>query len=152
MTRLLPLLALVLAAPAFAESVTVARTAVERGAIVAASDLASEAMPGSDIRTALAMRDIVGKQAVRRLEPGRVVRASDVRDPLTVEKNSAVTLVVENGGLSIQAAGRAMQGGQKGEVIRVQMLGSTANLAGEIIAAGRVRIAVSGIPIQTASR
>ena len=145
------LTALLTAGPALAEVVTVVRLTVERGAILAASDLASHDMPGADIRTALASRDIVGKQAIRRLEPGRIIRASDVRDPLMIEKNTAVTLVVENGGLSIQAAGRAMQGGRKGEVIRVQTLGSNANLEGEIVAAGRVRIAV-GTTVQTAAR
>jgi len=148
--KLFPFAAMLLAGPAYAETVAVVGETVERGQIVEARALSTAEIPTSEIRAALRAQDIVGKQATRRLEPGRTVRASDVREPLMVERSSAVTLVVENGNLQIAAAGRAMQGGQKGDVIRVQTLGSTTLLEGEIIAPGRVRVA--GRAAQTATR
>ncbi len=150
MIRILLPLAL-LAAPAEAASLTVAANTIERGAIVSASDLTS-ADVAEDTRTALAERDIVGRQATRRIDAGRTIRASDVREPLMVERSSAVTLVVQTGNLTITSSGRAFQGGQKGEVIRVQPLGSTAFIEGEVIGPGRVRIASGGQPLQVAAR
>lgn len=143
---------LAIAGPAFAETVAVAGETIERGAIVEARALSTAELTTGEIRTALHANEIVGKQATRRLEAGRIIRASDVRDPLMIEKNSVVTLVVENGNLTIQAAGRSMQGGQRGDIIRVQATGSATMLEGEIVAPGRVRIAAAGNTPQTAAR
>ena len=150
--KLLTLAACIAAGPALADPVAVVGETVERGEIVEARALSTAELSTSEIRAALRANDIVGKQATRRLEPGRIVRASDVRDPLMVEKNSAVTLVVENGNLTIAAAGRAMQGGQKGQVIRVQTVGSKTLVEGEIVAPGRVRVSSAGRPTVTAAR
>jgi flagella basal body P-ring formation protein FlgA len=139
MTRTAILLVLA-AAPAAAEPVTVAGETIERGAIVEARALSTAEIPLSEIRAALGAEQVVGKQATRRIDAGRPIRPSDVREPLMVDRNSAVTLVVEDGALTITAAGRAMQGGQKGDVIRVQPLGSTRFIDGEIVAPGRVRV------------
>lgn len=148
----LSLALLLAAAPAYADTVTIVGQTVERGAIVSEGDLATGDIPAGEVRTALGAHDIIGKQATRRLEPGRIVRGNDVRVPFMVEKNSAVTLVVETGNLTITAAGRAMQGGKRGEVIRVQPLGNTTFIDGEIVAPARVRIAAGSTSVQTASR
>lgn len=139
-------LAMLCTTPALAEPVAVAAETIERGQIVEAQALSTAELSNAEVRTALHASDIVGKQATRRIEPGRIIRTSDVRAPLMVDKNSAVALVVEHGNLTITAAGKAMQGGQRGDVIRVQPIGAARIIEGEIVAAGRVRVAAAGQP------
>lgn len=141
--KTLTLFLALVAVPALAEPAVVARETIERGDIVEPRALSTAEIPLADLRAALRAEDIVGRQATRRIEQGRTFRPSDLRDPLMVDRNSAVTLVVENGGLLITATGKAMQGGQKGDVIRVQPEGSTKYIDGVIVAPGRVRIAVA---------
>jgi flagella basal body P-ring formation protein FlgA len=138
-------------APAAAASGTVMAETVERGAIITAADLASGDIP-ADVRTALAATDIIGKQATRRLDAGRFVRAIDVRVPAMVERGSAVTLVVAQPGLEITAPGRALQPGGRGEVIRVEALATHVMIDGEVIAPGRVRVIAGSRPTQSTAR
>ena len=138
-----PLLFALFAAPAAAEPVTVAAETIERGAIVEARALSTAEIATADIRAALNAEQIVGLQATRRIDGGRTIRPSDVRQPLMVDRNTGVTLVVESGALTITAAGRALQGGQKGDIIRVQPQGGAKIIDGEIVAPGRVRIATA---------
>ncbi|MEO0500558.1 MAG: flagellar basal body P-ring formation chaperone FlgA [Pseudomonadota bacterium] len=125
-----------LTAPALAQSATPVAT-VERGTLLAAADFETlpQAIPG-----ALGMDDIVGKEAVRRLVPGRPLRASDVRDPLSVERGAEVTLVLAAGALEITAPGRALSGGATGDTIRVQSATSRTPITAIVTGPGRVSV------------
>lgn len=119
--RLLPLLALLAAAPAMAEIVVPIRTIPPR-TLVTAEDLArSEAViPGAVSDPAQA----IGLEARVALYPGRPIRPQDLGPPAVVERNAILPLVFRRGNLLIAAEGRALDRAGPGEMIRIMNIAS----------------------------
>lgn len=67
---------------------------------------------------------IVGLAARRALRSGAPIGARDVAAPMVVKANEAVTLLFEEGGVSLSLQAKAMSGGAVGETISVQNPGS----------------------------
>lgn len=69
-------------------------------------------------------RRLVGTTPRQRLRAGEPVRDGDTHPPVIVERNSAVTIVLQTGSMTLTAQGRAAEDGAKGDVIRVMNLQS----------------------------
>ncbi|MGO1117855.1 flagellar basal body P-ring formation chaperone FlgA [Rhodovibrionaceae bacterium A322] len=74
--------------------------------------------------SAIDQEDIIGKAAGRRLRAGKPIRLSDLGEPVTIHKKSAVTILVDHGLMQLTAQGRAMEDGQIGDLIRVMNIQS----------------------------
>ncbi len=86
----------------------------------------------------LAMDQLIGMETVRPLKAGQPLRISDVRQPLMVEKGTLVTMVVEQGALSLSATGKAMQDGSLGETIRLMNTSTSRMIEAKVTGAGLV--------------
>lgn len=102
------------------EAVTVVRS-VERGEILRDSDVSVERRPraeaGSDVISA--QEGVVGQAAKRQLRQGQVLRAPDLMKPDIVARNETVTILFDNGGISLTAKGKALAAGAEGDTISV---------------------------------
>lgn len=130
-------LGMVLAAlPASADTIVAART-IRAQEILAAEDLAIKPATGpSDV----SLDDLIGKEALVALYPGRAIRASDVGPPALIARNQIVPLVYLRGGLWIVTEGRALARAGAGETVRVMNLVSRANLTGRVTPDGQVLV------------
>jgi flagella basal body P-ring formation protein FlgA len=135
-------LALLGAGPVTAEDVQVAvlAHAIEKGTRLEASDFDSEARAPAAARGALSAGDASGMEAARNLTAGNIVRRSDVMKPQLVRRGEPVTIRIVSGALSITAAGRALNGGGQGEMVRVVTNSTNRTLDGTIDGSGSVRV------------
>ena len=83
---------------------------------------------------------IVGKSPRRPIQPGRLIRASDVEPPVTITKGAVVTMVVSARGMTLTATGRAAESGGNGDVIRVVNLKSMRTVHGVVTGPNQVNV------------
>ena len=125
-------------APQLVEAAVLVRT-IEKGEVLSASDFAGEMLAPPLARGATDPGRAAGMEAIRRLQAGSAVRASDLIRPQLVRRGEPVTILVRSGALSITAQGRALSGGGAGDLVRVVTSGSR-TLDGIVEKTGRVRI------------
>ena len=115
---------------------------IERGETIRREDRAWGSFARASVRVD-AMRDIgdlVGLQAVRRLNGGRVVRAGDVAMPWLVRRGDPLSLVLKRAGLEIAGPGVALDPGRHGEPVRIQ--NATSGEVREAVVVGPRRVQV----------
>jgi len=135
MSALLLLLAAAAADPA---GVPVLAHRVERGDVLSAADFENQPRPAAT--GALTPAQAAGREAVRPLMAGAVVRAGDLVLPRLVRRGEPVTVAWRQGGLVITAAGRALSAGGLGEPVRVVTTATNRTLDGVVEGSGAVRI------------
>ena len=84
--------------------------------------------------------DVIGKQVLRPLPPGKPIRKIMLDDPPIVHKGDRVVLEVRQGGLLVQAVGLAKAAGKSGDTILVQNKSSGREVIGTILSAGLVEV------------
>ncbi|WP_293574040.1 flagellar basal body P-ring formation chaperone FlgA [Phaeobacter sp.] len=137
MKRILAILMLICAQPAWADILVPVRT-IRAKEIVTAEDLA---IKQAEVLGALSdPAEVIGKEARVALYVGRPVRAGDVGPPAIVERNDLVTIRFRQGGLIILTEGRSLGRGADGEVIRVMNLSSRTTVSGRIAPDGTVEV------------
>lgn len=138
------LLALAAAVPgATPPSVPVLVRAIGRGELLATSDFESQPRSPGLATGALAPRDAAGREAVRNLSAGAVVRAGDVVTPRLVRRGEPVTVNLRSGGLTIATSARALGSGGMGDLVRVVTSATNRTLDAVVEGSGAVRIAVA---------
>ena len=138
---LLLALALLGAGPGEDVQVAVLAHPIEKGTRLEREDFASEARAPAAARGALSPEDASGMEAARNLTAGAIVRRSDLMKPQLVRRGEPVTIRIVSGALVITASGRALNGGGKGEMVRVVTNATNRTLDGTIEGSGTVRIA-----------
>ena len=83
---------------------------------------------------------VIGQEARVAIYPGRVVMRGSVGEPAMVDRNQAVELIYEVGGLTIRAEGRALGRGAVGERIRVMNSDSRTVLFGTVAPNGSIMV------------
>ncbi|MBM9596124.1 flagellar basal body P-ring formation chaperone FlgA [Roseitranquillus sediminis] len=139
--------ALALPAPAHAETVVAAHT-IRSQSILTAQDVTT--IPDDTPGALTHVDDAVGMEARVNLYAGRPIRYGDIGPAAIVDRNQIVTLVYDQGGLSIATEGRSLGRGGVGDRIRVMNLSSRATVNGTIASDGTVR--VTNGPLDLASR
>ncbi len=131
------LLLVMLAGPAFADSVVATRT-VRAQTVLAATDmtLVAAEIPGALDDPAAA----VGQEARVTLYAGRAIRASDFGPPALIDRNQIVTLHYASGGLGIVTEGRALGRAGAGDSVRVMNLASRSTVTGRVTPDGSVLV------------
>ena len=84
--------------------------------------------------------DVIGKQVLRPLPPGRPIRKSMLDDPPVVHKGDRVMIEVRRGGLLVQTVGLAKAAGKSGDIIPVQNKNSGREVIGTVLSAGLVEV------------
>lgn len=112
---------LCLAGPGAAEVVVAART-IPAETVITADDITLREIDGATGETDPLL--FIGMEARVALYAGRPIAAGDVGPPATVDRNDIITLVFRQGGLLIQAEGRALGRGGPGDLLRVMNLAS----------------------------
>lgn len=147
MKIILTLAACFVALSARAADVPVAARALDRGALMTEADLAAADGTAWSNRIILReARDIVGKELKRRMNEGEAFRISDLKSPTLIKRGQLVALLVSSGGLQIAAAGRAMQDGSVGDIIKTQNTASRTIVEGEVTSNGTIKIDLIGAP------
>lgn len=131
------LLVILLAQPAFAESVVATRT-IRAKSVITAQDLTtvSAALPGALTDPAEAL----GLEARVAIYAGKPVRAGDLGPPALVDRNQLVSLVFLSGGLAISAEGRSLGRGSEGDLVQVMNLASRNTVTGRVGPDGAVYV------------
>lgn len=115
--------------------------AVLKGDVVNSSDITMERRRRGEIGADVGDPDqLVGLAARRPLPRGQVLRDGDVAKPELVERNTAVTMVLEQPGLKLTLRAKALQSGSQGEIVQVQNLQSKRVLDAVVIGPGRVSV------------
>lgn len=83
---------------------------------------------------------VQGLVARRLLMPGTVVSESMVKKPLLIKRGSVVTILARIGGMEVIAAGKAMQDGNEGQLIRVQNISSAKIISAKVLDASTVQV------------
>lgn len=78
------------------------------------------------------LRAAVGKQLTRNVYQGKPLMPDDLRPPFVIDRNQLVSLHFAAGGLTIETAGRALDGGGVGETIRVMNESSRKTVLGRV--------------------
>jgi flagella basal body P-ring formation protein FlgA len=140
---MIALLALLLAADAPATAtveVAVLTRAVERGETLAVSDFErSPRAPGLAIGAVAATR-AAGRELVRALPAGAVVRASDTITPRLVRRGEPVAINLRARGLLIATGGRALTAGGMGDLVRVVATATNRTFDAIVEGSGAVRL------------
>jgi len=89
---------------------------------------------------------LIGQTPRRTLPAGQPVRVRDVAAPITVGKNSSVSMIFETANMTLLARGRALQDGAVGDTIRVINTQSNRTIDAVVAAPGVVRIVRAGGP------
>ncbi|HMN70982.1 MAG TPA: flagellar basal body P-ring formation chaperone FlgA [Rhodoblastus sp.] len=84
--------------------------------------------------------DLIGYIARRTLFAGRPISFSSIEDPKTIANGSAVQLVYERPGVSINASGQALQSARVGDPIRVRNVESGLVVTGVVASSGVVQV------------
>lgn len=135
------LLAIAVAAPAWAETLIVQRL-VRPNSVIAPGDVTPSSV---EVPGALgSVGEAVGLEARVTLYPGRPVLASHVGPAALIERNQPVTVVYRQGGLTITAEARALSRGAMGDTVRVMNLASRNTVSGRVLEDGRVEVLSMG--------
>ena len=121
--------------------VSILTRAIARGDIRAAGDFEQQPRPAATARGALTPGEASGREAVRALPAGTMVRAGDLVAPRLVRRGEAVTLSLQGRGFAITTAARALAAGGMGDVVRVVALSTNRSVDGVVTGAGSVRVA-----------
>ena len=114
---------------------------VARGDILAAADFDRQPRAAATAHGALGPEEASGREAVRALPAGSVVRAGDLVTPRLVHRGEAITLSLRGRGFAISTAGRALAAGGMSDVVRVVALSTNHSVDAVVDGAGSVRIA-----------
>ena len=143
-----------------AEGPAVSQTAVSGRAVemIEIPVLVESVAPGSEIRPsdidwkriradrnhrglARDLESLAGKSPRRPITIGQPVRLSDLREPVTVAKNTLVVIRLSTPSMTLTTQGRALEDGATGAAIRVMNTKSNAVINATVVRAGMVEVA-----------
>lgn len=84
--------------------------------------------------------DAVGRTTNVTIPEGKIITASDLKRTYLVSRGSVVTIIAQRGSLKVQVSGKALENGERGQLIRLMNLTSQKEIAGEVIGNKLVRI------------
>ncbi len=119
-----------------------ART-VEKGERLAPADFTIEPKIAAAARRAIPASEATGKEAIRRLLAGSIVRTTDLLVPQMIKRGDTVIIAVRAGPLSITTSGRALSGGTTGDIVRVLNIETNRTLNAVVEDTGHVRVVAS---------
>lgn len=128
--------------------VIIATRRIALGEVLRAPDVRETRMRSERVRPGMATRldQVVGQETRRPLAVEGMFALVDLGPPSLVGRNQPVTLLLDAPGLTLTAAGRALDSAPRGAMVPVMNLASRAVLEGQVIGPGRVRVALGTVP------
>jgi len=123
---------------ALAAQTVVAERTLRAHTVVVAGDLAlsDQAVGGA----ATDIDAVAGRELRAAVYKGQPILLSNLTAPALVERNQMVTLLFDNGAVTISVEGRALDRGGPGDLVRVMNTMSRQTVQGVITADGTVRV------------
>jgi flagella basal body P-ring formation protein FlgA len=90
---------------------------------------------------AASLEQLIGKALTRQSRGGMLLRPSDVTEPRVVERNAVVTVILNQGPMTLTIKGQALNGAAVGEAVQVLNSVSRKILIGTAMPNGTVTIA-----------
>jgi flagella basal body P-ring formation protein FlgA len=117
---------------------------IRRGMVIQAEDVRWDTLRRSDLRPDILTdpADLVGQAARHGIQAGRPVRANQVALPELVRRNGLVTMVLETPFMTVTARGRALEGGAKGETVRIANVASDKEVLAVVTGRDTVRVSM----------
>jgi flagella basal body P-ring formation protein FlgA len=126
------------------DRVVVASRAVDRGAVLAATDLAVEERETNSLPASY-MRDpaeLTGFTLARPVVAGTVISPALLAADHVIHRGDVVTLIAQSGSMTVRAQGRALADAALHSRVRVQNVGSGRQVEGVVVGSGVVEIAL----------
>ena len=136
MFRLLILIAGIGPTAALADALMPLRT-IRAKEIITAEDIGWQPAQSESL---VQIDDVIGQEARIALYPGRPIRPGDFGPPAIVGRNEIVTLIFQRSGLHIVTAGRALERGAEGDMLRVMNLSSRTTVSGLVRPDGSIEV------------
>lgn len=126
---------------------------VARGDVIGIDDLATNALEQGTIahERLLSLDEVIGREAVTGLVPGRPITVSQVQQPRLVHRGDKVTVHSLAAGVSIATSGKATQDGAKGDVVAVELEDPKRQILAKVSGPLRVEIGDRGVALGQSS-
>ncbi|MEM6904221.1 MAG: flagellar basal body P-ring formation chaperone FlgA [Pseudomonadota bacterium] len=115
---------------------------LRRGDVVAEHMVSTIKVPSERINSDIlvSMADLVGMTPRRSVSANTPIRASDLQEPVLIERGTPVTIRLDHGGIALTAKGRAMDDAAEGQGLRVMNVSSNRVVDAVAIGANLVQI------------
>ncbi len=112
------------------------------GEIIAEHDLSWQSYPKSRIRRSQItdMRELIGKEAARRIQEDRLISARDVQAPRLVIKGQQATVTFRHPYMELSTTGQVLEDGAAGDTVRVRNINSSSVVTATVMADGNLVI------------
>ncbi len=122
--------------------VPVLRAPLKAGDIIGERDLDLMEIKETDLRAGMVLHaeDIIGMTPRRMTNPGKPLNAIDIEAPEIIARGDIVTMLFQQGGMTLTASGKAMEAGAKGDTIRIVNPASNKTIEGIVTASKEVTI------------
>jgi flagellar basal body P-ring formation protein FlgA len=131
------------------QPVIVATRRIAAGELVQPGDLRVARWRTERVRPGLATDPalVEGQRLRRAITAEAAFATADLAQPAVIERNQAVTILLEAPGLSMTAQGRALEAAPRGAIVPVMNLASRQVVEAIAVAPGRVRVAIGSTPV-----
>jgi flagella basal body P-ring formation protein FlgA len=86
------------------------------------------------------LEDVLGKRAVRSIQPGQPITSQMTEDPPVVKKGNGVLILAQNELIRVSTRGKAMEDGRLGEEVRIMNLSSGKEIFATVKGPGVVKV------------
>lgn len=127
-------------------SLPVLKTSLKNGDIIGQSDIQYIDVLQKDVQRdyVLKAETLNGMTPRRMVMSGKPIRDLELENPQIVIRGAAVTLIYKSGPMTLSARGKSMQGGARGDIVRVINMNSNRSLEGVITAENEITISADG--------
>lgn len=122
--------------------IVVATNSLPRGSIIQPGDVTVEMRDISRLHRGFLedTKAVVGKKLRQRIGRNQVITSSKLVAPLTVKRNNRVLIRASNKTIQVSMAGKALQNGSMGQVIRVKNESSNKEVDARVVGPGIVEV------------
>jgi flagella basal body P-ring formation protein FlgA len=115
------------------------------GAILTPTDIEMRKIPlkQAEASGVATIEQLVGKELTRQSRGGMLLRAADVTEPTVVERNALVTVVLQNGPMTLTVKGQALTDASAGQPVQVLNTISRKILTGTALENGAVAVSTN---------
>jgi len=122
--------------------VPVLSNTIRQGTVIGVRDIEMISIREDEVRhdMTLSADDLIGMTPRRVILPGKTVKVNDLQAPLIVERGDLVTMIFNDGGMTLTAKGKALENGAKGDLVRIANAATSRTVEGLVTAQREVVI------------
>lgn len=123
-------------------SIPVLKTTLKNGDIISKADIDFIDVMQKDVQRDYVIKEesLYGMTPRRMVMTGKPIRDMELENPQIVSRGAAVTLVYKDGPMTLSARGKSMQGGARGDLVRVINMNSNRSLEGIVTAENEITV------------